>query len=100
LRAAFGGTPEEKPDLYRASSPLTYADAVSAPMSIINGRNDTRCPPRQMEAYVRRLQEQDKPVDIHWYDASHAGNDVEQAIEHQEMALRFVTGLIGDADGG
>jgi predicted esterase len=69
-------------------------------MLIINGRNDTRCPPRQMEAYVRRLQEQDKRVDIHWYDAGHAGNDVEQAIEHQEMALRFVTGLIGDADGG
>jgi dipeptidyl aminopeptidase/acylaminoacyl peptidase len=96
LRAAFGGTPEEKPDLYRASSPLTYADAVSAPALIINGRNDTRCPPRQMEAYVRRLQEQDKPVDIHWYDAGHAGNDVEQAIEHQEMALRFVTSAMSD----
>jgi dipeptidyl aminopeptidase/acylaminoacyl peptidase len=90
LRAAFGGTPEEKPDLYRASSPLIYAEAVSAPMLIINGRNDTRCPPRQMEAYMRRLQEQDKPVEIHWYDAGHAGNDGEQAIERQEMALRFV----------
>jgi hypothetical protein len=50
-----------------------------------------------MEAYVRRLQEQDKPVDIHWYDASHAGNDVEQAIEHQEMALRLVARTVGDA---
>ena len=47
--AFFGGTPEEKPDQYAASSPITYVENVSAPVLIIQGRNHY---PQDIEATV------------------------------------------------
>jgi dipeptidyl aminopeptidase/acylaminoacyl peptidase len=90
-RSLFGGTPEEKPDLYRRASPITYAERVAAPLLIIQGRNDTRTPARPIEAYERRMRELGKEVEVHWFDAGHSGPfaDVERAIEHQEMMLGF-----------
>lgn len=87
----LGGSPEEKPAEYRASSPITYVEHVAAPVLIIQGRNDTRTPPRPIEVYVARLQELGKPVELHWFDAGHLGpfTQSEQAIQHQEWMLRF-----------
>lgn len=85
----FGGTPEEKPEAYAAASPITYADAVRAPVVIIQGRNDTRCPARQVELYAARLTELGKEVEVHWYDAGHFAPSVEQAVAHDEIFLRF-----------
>ncbi len=45
LTAMMGGTPEERPAQYAASSPITYAERVTAPLLVIQGRNDLRCPP-------------------------------------------------------
>ena len=54
-RTLLGGTPEEVPERFEASSPLTYVDAVRAPVYISAGVNDPRCPIRQVENYVERL---------------------------------------------
>ena len=51
-RTLLGGTPEEVPERFEASSPLTYVDAVKAPVYISAGVNDPRCPIRQVENYV------------------------------------------------
>ena len=56
-RALFGGSPDEKPEDHAASSPITYAEAVRAPVHIIQGSNDTRCPARQLQVYEKKLQE-------------------------------------------
>ena len=48
-RALFGGTPAQKMEAYVRASPITYAEHVDAPVLIIQGRNDTRCPARQVE---------------------------------------------------
>ncbi len=53
VRGLMGGTPEEKPVQYAASSPITYVERVRAPAMIIQGRNDTRSTPRQIETYER-----------------------------------------------
>ena len=53
-RSLFGGSPEEVPEKYRDASPLTYVDAVRAPVLILAGENDPRCPIRQIENYVAR----------------------------------------------
>ncbi len=59
-------------------------------MLIIQGRNDTRCPARQVEDYEARMRALGKPIDVIWFDAGHAaGADVERAIEHQDAMLRF-----------
>lgn len=90
VRAArFGGTPEEQPDRYVASSPITYAQHVKAPVLIIQGRNDTRTPPRSVEAYEAKMKAHGKAIDVHWFDAGHGSMEVDQAIEHHELMLRF-----------
>ena len=55
-RTLLGGTPEEVPERFEASSPLTYVDAVRAPVYISAGVNDPRCPIQQVENYVQRLE--------------------------------------------
>jgi len=89
-RALFGGPPAEKMDAYVRASPLTYCAAVDAPVLIVQGRNDTRCPARQVELYEARMRELGKPIEVIWFDAGHAaGADIERAISHQEALLDF-----------
>ena len=88
-RALFGGTPEEKPEQYATASPITYAETVRAPVLIIQGRNDTRCPARQVEVYEARLKALGKAVEVHWFDAGHLGAGMERDIQNHEIMLRF-----------
>lgn len=89
--AFFGGTPDEKPKQYAASSPITYVDRVQAPILIIQGRNDTRTPARPVEEYARRMRDLSKDITVHWFEAGHLGAfaRIEQSIEHQELMLEF-----------
>jgi dipeptidyl aminopeptidase/acylaminoacyl peptidase len=100
-RAMFGGTPAEKMDSYVKASPLTYARAVDAPVLIIQGRNDTRCPARQVELYEAKMRELGKPIEVIWFDAGHAASaDVERAIEHQAAMLEFAERVLAGAGRG
>lgn len=94
-RALFRGTPDETPEATRASSPITYAEHIKAPLLVIQGRNDTRCPARQMEAYEQQLKSLGKRVTVHWFDAGHGSRVTEQQIEHQELMLRFAYQVVG-----
>jgi dipeptidyl aminopeptidase/acylaminoacyl peptidase len=87
--AVFGGTPEEKPEQYRMSSPITYAQQVKAPVLIIQGRNDTRTPARSVEVYEQKLKALGKSIEVHWFDAGHFGAGVERDIQNFEIMLRF-----------
>ena len=93
--ALFGGTPQEKPEQYRISSPITYAENVKAPVLIIQGRNDTRTPARPIEVYEQTLKDLGKSVEVHWFDAGHWGAGVEQDIQHCEIMLRFAYRVLG-----
>ena len=96
--ALFEGTPQQKPDQYKASSPITYAENVQAPVLIIQGRNDTRTPARQIEIYVEKMRSLGKSVEIHWFEAGHGSLSVKQNVEFQELMLRFVYGILISKD--
>ena len=91
----FKGTPQERPEVYRASSPIAYAEQVIAPIFIIQGRNDTRCPPRQVEVYEAKMRALGKDIEVHWFDAGHISMDTEMQIEHQELFMRFAYRVLG-----
>ena len=94
--ALFGGTPEEKAEQYAVSSPITYAEHVAAPVLIIQGHNDTRTPPRPVQAYEEKLRSLGKPIEVVWFDAGHGGwAQVELGIEHQALMLRFAYRVLG-----
>ncbi|WP_316522636.1 S9 family peptidase [Kitasatospora brasiliensis] len=89
-RTLFGGTPEEVPERFTASSPLTYVERVRVPVYISAGVNDPRCPIRQIENYVERLEQLDKPHEVYRYDAGHGSLVVEERIKQLRLEIDFV----------
>ncbi|GAA2379869.1 S9 family peptidase [Streptomyces carpaticus] len=88
-RTLLGGTPEEQPERWRDSSPITYVDRVTAPVYISAGVNDPRCPIRQIENYVDRLKERGAPHEVYRYDAGHGSLVVEERIKQTRMEIEF-----------
>ncbi|MFC9057655.1 S9 family peptidase [Streptomyces sp. NPDC057074] len=88
-RTLLGGTPEEVPERFEASSPLTYVDDVKAPVYISAGVNDPRCPIRQVENYVKRLESRGAVHEIYRYDAGHGSLVVDERIKQVRLELDF-----------
>ncbi|MGV9983162.1 S9 family peptidase [Streptomyces olivaceus] len=88
-RTLLGGTPEEVPERFEASSPLTYVDDVKAPVYISAGVNDPRCPIRQVENYVERLEARGAAHEVYRYDAGHGSLVVEERIKQVRLELDF-----------
>jgi dipeptidyl aminopeptidase/acylaminoacyl peptidase len=49
FRGYIGAAPWEAPEVYRAMSPLTYADRITTPLLILHSEEDLRCPINQGE---------------------------------------------------
>ncbi|KAA0935992.1 S9 family peptidase [Streptomyces apricus] len=94
-RTLLGGTPEEVPERFEASSPLTYVDAVRAPVYISAGVNDPRCPIRQVENYVTRLAARDAEHEVYRYDAGHGSLVVDERIKQVRLELDFAERHLG-----
>ncbi|MFJ2935017.1 prolyl oligopeptidase family serine peptidase [Streptomyces sp. NPDC087219] len=94
-RTLLGGSPEEVPERYAASSPLTYVDAVKAPVHISAGVNDPRCPIRQIDNYVDRLEARGAVHEVYRYDAGHGSLVVEERIKQVGLDLAFAAKHLG-----
>ena len=94
-RALFGATPEEDPQRYIDRSPITFADNVSARVMILAGENDPRCPIRQIDNYIVRLQELGMPHEVLRFDAGHGSLRTSERIRQQEAMLDFVARHLG-----
>jgi dipeptidyl aminopeptidase/acylaminoacyl peptidase len=94
-RTLLGGTPEEVPERFKASSPLTYVDAVRAPVYISAGLNDPRCPIQQVENYVDRLAARGATHEVYRYDAGHGSLVVEERIKQVQLELDFAARHLG-----
>ncbi|WP_269855224.1 S9 family peptidase [Streptomyces sp. RPT161] len=94
-RTLFGGSPQEVPDRYAASSPLTYVEQVRAPVFISAGTNDPRCPIRQIDNYVERLASLGKVHEVYRYDAGHGSLVVEERIKQLRLELAFADRVLG-----
>jgi dipeptidyl aminopeptidase/acylaminoacyl peptidase len=88
-RSLFGGSPADVPERYRASSPITYVEQVTAPVLIMAGENDPRCPIRQIDNYLARLRELGKKHEVYRYDAGHGSLVVEERIRQMAATIDF-----------
>ncbi|MGH2539509.1 MAG: prolyl oligopeptidase family serine peptidase [Actinomycetota bacterium] len=88
--AVMGGTPMEVPELFRERNPMTYVDRVKAPMLMIAGEHDSRCPLGQVMTYAHALRVRGREVDVHLYPGGHHANDVDEQIRHVELMLAFM----------
>jgi dipeptidyl aminopeptidase/acylaminoacyl peptidase len=87
----FGGTPEEKPDLYRERSPVTFINQLNAPLFISAGRNDSRCPFRPIETFVEKGWELGKQIEFDVQEEEgHGAGRKTAAVETELKLLRFL----------
>lgn len=89
-RALFGGSPDEVRDRYVECSPITYVDNVRAPVLVVAGENDPRCPIRQIDNYLDALAARgDAVYEVSRFDAGHGSLVVEQTIAHVATEIDF-----------
>jgi dienelactone hydrolase len=93
-RNIFGGTPQERPDLYHERSPLTYVDRVTAPLLILAGDHDSRCPIRQILNYLERLEALGHAFEVYRFEAGHGSMVIEERIRQMAAQLAFVTARV------
>ncbi|HET7576298.1 MAG TPA: S9 family peptidase [Sphingomicrobium sp.] len=79
------GSPDENPKVYDATSPLTYIDAVKAPLLVQQGENDIRVPPGQAKQVVEALKKKGNIVDSVFYPEEGHGF---YKREHQQDSLQ------------
>ncbi len=89
-RVLFGGTPAEAPDAFKAGSPITYVAAVKAPVLVTAGENDPRCPIRQIDNYLARLDALGKQHEVYRFDAGHGSLVVTERIRQMAVELDFL----------
>lgn len=88
-RVLLGGSPDEQPERYAASSPITYVSQIKSPLLILAGENDTRCPLRQIEKYVAQLAEHGLEHEVYTYDAIRGSLVVSERIAQTALQLEF-----------
>jgi pimeloyl-ACP methyl ester carboxylesterase len=90
-RALLGGrTPDEVPELMRERNPIEFVDEVVAPVLILVGRNDSRCPYGQVMRYVERLDARSHPHELYVFETGHGSFDVDERIRQARVILEFL----------
>ncbi len=89
-RSLFGGSPQQVPGKYEDASPITYVDAVRAPVLVLAGQNDPRCPIRQIENYLARLEALGVVHETYRYDAGHGSLLDDERVRQMRVELDFV----------
>ncbi|MFF8592177.1 alpha/beta fold hydrolase [Streptomyces sp. NPDC015220] len=86
----FGGTPEQAPERYALSSPLTYAAHVTAPLLVVGAHHDLKCPPEQIRSYLGALTAAGVPHEEMWLDTGHDGYDGATHVAVLRRSLTFL----------
>lgn len=90
----FGGTPDEKPELYRDRSPITHLDRLRAPTLILHGENDSRCPIEPVIHFATEAQRRGLPVEMIITPAEGHGNQqTASAIRDTVLTLEHLARL-------
>jgi len=93
--ALFGGTPAEVPQVYKERNPITYVERVCAPVMLLVGQNDPRCPSRSADIYIERLVAFGKVHETYRYDAGHGSLVIDERIVQVGAQIAFVAKHLG-----
>jgi dipeptidyl aminopeptidase/acylaminoacyl peptidase len=91
------GDPEDNKDLWHARSPYFFLDRVSAPVQMICGANDPRCPASDSLDARDKLVELGKEVELHLYeDEGHSFLKIENVIDAEVKRVEFLERVLRD----
>ncbi len=94
-RSLFGGSPSDVPEVYERCSPLTYVAEIVAPVLLLAGANDPRCPIRQIDNWLDAAAAWGKQVEVYRFDAGHGSLVVEERVRQMRVELEFVAAHVG-----
>jgi dipeptidyl aminopeptidase/acylaminoacyl peptidase len=89
-RALLGGPPSEVPELMKERSPIEYVDRVKAPLLVLAGEHDTRCPLRQVLLYTDRLAARGHRHELYLFPTGHAPYQIDERIHQTGVVLDFL----------
>jgi dipeptidyl aminopeptidase/acylaminoacyl peptidase len=90
LMAAWVGDPETEADFLLERSPVTYADAITAPLFVIQGANDPRVVKTESDQIVERLRARGVDVRYDVYeDEGHGFTKRENVLKAQRDTAEF-----------
>jgi dipeptidyl aminopeptidase/acylaminoacyl peptidase len=76
---------------YRAYSPVTVADLITAPLLIMQGTDDPAVPVGQSRAIAERLERLGRPVELHLYEGEgHGWKKVETVMDELTRVEAFL----------
>ena len=92
----FGGTPLDRPELYRERSPIFHLSGVTAPLLVLHGEEDTHVPTGQAWEIYRLLKAEGKSVEFVIYprekeyllEPAHAFNFMSRVLDWYERHLK------------
>lgn len=84
------GTPEDHPDAYKISSPITYADSLRRPLLILHGMVDDNVFFQDAVQLVAKLQKAKKPFELMVYpDEAHAFTEPDSWLDEYGRIEQF-----------
>jgi dipeptidyl aminopeptidase/acylaminoacyl peptidase len=85
------GDPVEDAALWRDRSPIFFADRIRAPLLVLAGANDVRCPPDEAEQIARAVRANGGVADLHVYpDEGHGFRRRENEIDAHRRTADFL----------
>jgi dipeptidyl aminopeptidase/acylaminoacyl peptidase len=95
------GDPEKNPDLFRDRSPIFFIDQVKAPLLLLAGGHDPRCPKEETLQVVEKIKARGGVADYKIYDnEGHGFSRVENQIDAYQRVTNFLKAHVQPADCG
>ena len=89
------GDPEENRDLWRERSPFFFLDRIQAPVQLISGAHDIRCPASEALQARAELVAWGKVCDLVLYeDEGHSFLKIENVLDVKKRRLAFLAGVL------
>ena len=68
---------------------MTYAGSVTAPVIVVAGEHDPRCPIEGVTPWVDAVRAAGVEVEVHTYPAGHHANTMGDKVRHLQAVLDF-----------
>jgi dipeptidyl aminopeptidase/acylaminoacyl peptidase len=95
------GDPEKNEALYEERSPINFIDQVKAPLFLLAGGNDPRCPKSETQQVVDAIKKRGGVIEYKIYEnEGHGFSRVENQIEAYKRAADFLIAHVPPADCG
>ncbi|MEN3047244.1 MAG: S9 family peptidase [Candidatus Caldarchaeales archaeon] len=85
------GKPEERPELFRDRSPISFVHRIRAPILVWHRANDSRCPLQPVAKFVERLRELGRPHEFHVVEGEgHGHQRLENFVRQYRAVVDFL----------